>query len=97
MSSVLYHRELTAEEQEALEKLYCRSFYRLDWSTREWIRQCFRYSARRSIVRPYGYGKTVPTLEDKNKTNESVRQVYEDASRGTSYGYAGLGYEGWQS
>ena len=79
MSSVLYHRELTAEEQEALEKLYCQSFYRFDWSTREWIRQCFRYSARRSIVRPYGYGKTVPTREDKNKTNESVRQVYEMA------------------
>jgi hypothetical protein len=95
MSSVLHHRELTAEEDHALWNLYCQSFYTFNWSTREWIRQCWAYSAKKSIVRPYGYGKTMPTREDKKKTNESVRQVYENASRGTSYGYAGLGYEGW--
>jgi hypothetical protein len=95
MSTELYHRKLTAEENDALWNLYCQSFYRFDWSTREWIRQCWAYSAMESFVRPYGYGKTMPTREDKKRTNESKRQVYENASSGTSYGYAGLGYEGW--
>jgi len=79
MSSELYHRKLTAEEDHSLWNLYYQSFYRFDWSTREWIRQCWAYSAGKSIVRPYGYGKTMPTREDKKKTNESLRQVYEMA------------------
>jgi len=87
MSSGLCHRELTAEDEYALWNLYYQSSYSFDYSTREWIRQCFEYSAKRSSVRPYGYGKIVPTREEKKKTNDLVTQVYGDTSRGTSYRY----------
>jgi hypothetical protein len=90
MPLILYHRELTAEEQVALEKLYCRSFYRLDWSTREWIRQCFRYSYRLSIIRPYGYGNMAPTREDIKKTNGLIVRNHREANSGNSYGYSGF-------